>query len=229
MRRSVKFLSVWIGCAFCFAALTLGVQFGLNGAGRRVSLARSWKVTTGNVVAVDRNNHLSIAVRYSVEGRQVEQTFQGSEKGIGELVTVYYSPRDATLADIRNPASSLGDDLKLLSVGRVGFGLFLSIFSNFRVVDQTFAWPWLTFHPTPRFVMTYILVAVFIGTAANLVFQPHGWKVWLAGASVLGGTILMCVAAFRLAVEIPWKVYFKSRIFVYGVLLVLIGWGQWRG
>ena len=57
-------------------------------------------MTTGTVVTVDRQNHLSISVRYSVEGRFIEQTYEGSEKSVGEAVYVYYSPKDATVSDI---------------------------------------------------------------------------------------------------------------------------------
>ena len=136
MWRALRFLAVWICCVLALAVFGFGVEFGLNGAQRRIVLSKSWKVTTGTVVGFDRRNHNSITVRYSVENRQVEQTFQGSEKGVGEAVCVYYSPKDANLSDIRNPADSLQNDLQIFLIGCVVLGTFTSIFVTFPVIGR---------------------------------------------------------------------------------------------
>jgi hypothetical protein len=145
MRRAVIFLAVWICCVLALAAFALAVEFGLNGGARHVALARAWKTTTGTVIARDTRNHNSIAVRYSVEGRQVEQSFQGSDKGIGEAVSVYHSPKDATLSDIRNPALSLRNNLESLLAACLVLGTFTSIFTSFPVIGHALAWPRATF------------------------------------------------------------------------------------
>jgi hypothetical protein len=219
-------------CVLALAAFIFAVEFGLNRARGRFALSRSWKVTTGTVFARDLRNHLSISVRYSVEGRFVEQTYEGSEKNVGDAVLVYYSPKDATLSDIRNPADSLRRDLQLFLAACVVLGTFASIFITFPAIGQALAWPLAKFQVKPRFVTTWVAVAVFIGTASNLILQRSDWWLWLADALVVGGTTLLCIRAFRLALDDPWGVYLKSRTFVIGGLLVLVGqivgWGQWR-
>ena len=232
MRRAIRFLAIWICCVLALAVFGFVVEFGLNGAGRRVALARAWKTTTGTVIARDTRNHNSISVRYSVEGRQVEQSFQGSDKGIGEAVCVYYSLKVATLSDIRNPALSLRNNLESLLAGCLVLGTFASIFISFPVIGHALTWPRARFRVTPRFIMAWVATAVVIGTVSNLLSQPRGWRLWLADALVFGGTTLLCIRAFRVALDVPWMVYIKSRTFIIGVLLVLvgqvIGWGQWQ-
>lgn len=79
--------------------------------------------------------------------------------------------------------------------------------------------------------MAWVATAVVIGTVSNLISQPGGWRLWLADALVFGGTTLLCARAFRIAIDVPWSVYVKSRAFTIGVLLVLVGqfvgWSQW--
>jgi hypothetical protein len=69
-----------------------------------------------------------------------------------------------------------------------------------------------------------------IGTASNLILQRSGWRLWVALALVVGGTTLLCIRAFRIALDVSWSVYIKSRTFIAGVLLVIvgqvIGWGS---
>ena len=55
MRRVLRFLAIWICCVLALAVFVFGVEFGLNGASRRVVLAKSWKVTAGKVVAAYRD------------------------------------------------------------------------------------------------------------------------------------------------------------------------------
>jgi uncharacterized protein DUF3592 len=199
MRRTLRFLLVWMCCVLALAAFIFAVEFGLNGARRRVAFSRSWKVTTGTVFAVDRQDHLSISVRYSAEGRALEQTYEGSEKGIGDAVPVYYSPKDATVSAIRNPADSLRRDLQLLSIACLAFGTLFSCLINFQVVGEAFARPWPTFQMTPRLVMTYTATGVFIETGSNLILRHPGGRLLLADALVVGGTTLLCIRAFHVA------------------------------
>ena len=219
----LRVLAIWIGCVLTVEAFLFGVAFGLAGEGRRVTLSKDWRATTGTVVTVDRSNHNSVTIRYNVDGQQVERTFTGSEKNVGEVLDVYYSPSDLNLADITNPSVSVRHDLRLLFLAGLVLGTFISVIISFRAISHALAWPWTKFRLKPRFVMTWVAIATFIGAASNLLSAPIGTRVWLADAFAVCGATLLCVEAFRLASEIQWPVFVRSRLFIFGLLFVIIG------
>ena len=94
---------------------------------------------------------------------------------------------------------------------------------NFPVIDEALAWPRAKFQIKPRFVTTWVAAAVLAGTASNLILLRSGRRLWLADALVVGGTTLLCLRAFRVALDVPWIAYIKSRTFLIGVLLLLTG------
>jgi len=231
MQRSLKFLGVWISCVLALEMFIFGSAFVLGDFAHRIALSKSWTTTTGRVVAVDRDNHNSVTVRYSVEGRVIDQTFQGSKKEIGQPVNVYYSRHDATLADIRNPSVSVPNDVRFLSLLGLVFGTFCSMPYVFRAFGQVLGWPWTRFRLTPRFAMTAIAAGVFIGTVANLFSRRGGYRLWMADVLVVCGTALLCIRTYRVASETTFWIFVKSRLVIVGVLLVvagqLVSWGQW--
>ena len=221
--------AIWIGCVLTLEAFLFGLAFGLAGEGRRVMLSKEWRVTTGRVMTVDRSNHNSVTVRYNVDGRRIEQTFAGSEKGVGDIVDVYYSPTDANLADIRNPTVSVRHDLRLLFLAGLVLGTFISVIISFRAINEALAWPGTKFRLKPRFAMTWVAIATLVGTVSKLLSGSAGPRMWLADAFVICGATLLCVEAFRLASETPWTVFVRSRLFIFGLVFVIIGqfigWG----
>jgi hypothetical protein len=221
MRQALKCFLIWAGCVitlevFCFGA------FGLGGVAHRISLSRSWRVSTGTIVAVDRNNHNSITVLYPVEGRPIERTFTRSERDVGENVTVYYSPIDPTNADIENPAVSLRNDLRFLFLAGLGLGTFASIFINFRIAAEALARPWTMFRLTPRFAVGWMAIAVLIGSVSSLGSSAEERPAWLSRALVLCGTAFLCVQAFRTA-SASWSLFLRSRMFIVGAFFIVVG------
>lgn len=225
----MRWLAIWIGCVLTLEAFLFGLAFGLAGEGRRVMLSKEWRITTGRVMTVDRSNHNSVTVRYNVDGRRVEQTFTGSEKGVGDIVDVYYSPTDVNLADIKKPTVSVRHDLRLLFLAGLVLGTFISVIISFRAISVALAWPWAKFPLKTRFVMAWVAIATVAGAIATLLSGSVGPRMWLADAFVICGATLLCVEAFRLASETPWKVFVRSRLFTFGLVFViigqLIGWG----
>jgi hypothetical protein len=222
MRQAMKALAIWIGCVVALEAFVFAVAFGLAGAGRQVTLSRDWRTTAGIVMAVDRGNHNSVTVHYTVDGRQIEQTFSGSEKNIGDGVEVYYSPNDGHLADIENPTLSVRNDLRFLSLAALALGTFASVFINFRSAGRALAWPLVSVRLSPRFAMIWIAIAVLAGIVSGLLFAPVGRQAWLPHAFTVCGVFLLCLRAFRLAGEASWNRFVRSPIVVLGVALVVI-------
>lgn len=230
MWQAVKPLGIWVGSVFVLELFFFCVTFGLTDAGTRVRLSRSWRVTTGTVVAVNKANHNSITVRYTVNNRQIQQAFNGSEKSLGDIVEVYYSPSDWHIADIENPTLSVENDLRFLLLSGLVLGTLASVLINFRAVGRALVWPWTKAHPSPRFVVTWIGIAVLVATLSSVLSAPVQVQPWLARGLVVLGAALLCTQAFRMAAEISWYRFLRSPLALLGVLLVVVGQVvQWTG
>ena len=223
MRKSLRFLAIWIGCVVAVEVLAFALALLFLGIGRRVALSRSWREVQGTVLAVDRKNHLSVTVGYSVGSKMVVQTFQGSYRRVGDLVQVYCSPDDPSLSGIENPSSALRHEIRLFVLAGVMLGTFLGLAFGLHAINEAFTWPWFSLRPTPRLALLVVSFGVVDGIASSLVSDRNGARLWFAHGLVLSGTILLCARALRLAPEVSWSEFVKSRTSGIGMLLVVIG------
>jgi len=223
LRTILRFVAIWLGCVAALDLLFFGAFFGLAGEWRYVQLARSWGVSTGTVVAVDRGNHLGITVRYSVNGREIQQAFGGSYKNVGDTAEVYYLAKDPTMADIRNPREWLKNTLRVFLLGNLVLGAFVALMIHFPAVGQALSWPWSGFRIRPRFALTWIAIAVLIGSIGPFFSGTLGGRLLLADAFVLGGPGLLCRRAFQLPYETSWCVFAKSTAVLVAVFLIVSG------
>lgn len=223
MRYALKFLKIWIACLIGLEAFCFLVAFPIVGGYQAIILSRSWRVTTGTVVAVDRGNHDSATVRYLVGGQEFSRAFSRPFTSVGESMDVYYSPEHPPLSSLERPDLSLRGEIRFFGLGGLIQATFVALMIEvYRLVGS----PWtllVGLTHRPRFVMTWIAIAVLVGVIARSFSAGVSGRLWLGDACVLSGVALLCARAFRIPSDVSWMTFARSRAFAVGVLLILAG------
>jgi hypothetical protein len=118
-------LGIFVGSS-CVAALILGAATNFPGI---VALAANSQTTTGVVTSVEPNNHQSVHVTYSAEGRSQEIAWGGfPSAAVGQAMVVYYRPGDSSDASLVWPKDLLADATLQLTIVSLLFGLVATYF-----------------------------------------------------------------------------------------------------
>jgi hypothetical protein len=218
MRKSLtRILSIWI---VCVAVLYAGTWV-FFGAGKLVSLSRSWAIAKGTIVGVDRRQHLSITVNYSANGKRIEQVFQGSHKNVGDSVDVYYSSVDPSNAALENPEDLLHSEIHTWALASLMLGTFAASLIIFPSLGQVLGWPWTKARLRPRLAVALITLSVLIGSAVGLASGRRGVLILLADGLVMCGLGLLCRRALQLPSEAPWNIFVRSWEVPLAVILII--------
>lgn len=217
MRKALRALSIWLACVGILYAST----WLFPGTRRLVSLSRSWTITRGTVVGVDREQHLSITVEYSARARRFNEVFQGAYKNLGDSVDVYYSPQDPGNAALEDPNDLLRSEVRTWTLGSFVLGTFAAIFVIFPSLGHVAGWPWTKITLKPRFAFGLIALYVVIASIVGLISGRFGALILLGDGLAISGTGLLCWRAFRLPQEAPWSTFVRSwQVVIAGVLVV---------
>jgi predicted neutral ceramidase superfamily lipid hydrolase len=118
-------LGLFVGSS-CVAALILGAVTNYPGS---VALAANSQTTTGVITSVEPNNHQSVHVSYSAEGRSQEIAWDGfPSASVGQAMVVYYRPGDSSDASLVWPRDLLVFATVQLTVLSLLFGLVATYF-----------------------------------------------------------------------------------------------------
>jgi hypothetical protein len=170
--------------------------------------------TTGEVVAIDRANHMATTIRYQVRGVGYERRFpQRSGFRVGGQVSVFYDPGNPMRVATENPADGLW---ALLSRSLLG-GAFLSVGIVFMMSfprSRLFR-PIIPFWITPRIFATGVLLCTVVETF-DLSSGRVAGKIWVSSLVALLGSGLLTAQAFRIPNNAGWRAFAKSRLFLPG-------------
>jgi len=191
------------------------------GAGKLVSLSRSWTIAKGTIVGVNRGQHLSITVNYAADGKRIDQVFQGSYKNVGDSVDVYYSPVDPTNANLQNPEELLRSEIRTWALASLMLGTFAASLIIFPSLGQVLGWPWTRIVLKPRFAFGLIALYVVIASIVGLISGRFGALMLLGDGLAISGTGILCWRAFRLPEEAPWSAFVRSWQVAIATVLVV--------
>jgi hypothetical protein len=223
VRYALRFLKIWIACLIGLEAFCFLVAFPVVGGYQAIILSRSWRVTTGAVVAVDRGNHDSATVQYLVGGQEFSRAFSLPFATVGESMDVYYSPERPALSSLERPDLFLRGEVRFFGMAGLIQATFvaLSIAAYRPVRTPLTLLARLTLRP--RFFMTGIAIAVFVGVISGLFSASSGARLWFGDVCVLCGVGLLCARAFRVSSDVSWLAFVRSKAFAIGVILILAG------
>jgi hypothetical protein len=96
-------------------------------------LAKSNRAALGEIIETYPQVHSTCKYRYSVEGRLYEQTGRScGDSGIGQQVTVYFSPGDPSKSVNHDPEALFLNDLIPFVLALALFPIFAAIFVYLR-------------------------------------------------------------------------------------------------
>jgi len=206
---------IWLGAVGAFST----VIFIFEGGPDMIRLHWHSESTIGNVVAIDRSNHMATTIRYRVRRVAYERTFpQRTGFDVGAQVSVFNDPSDPMRATTDNPADGLW---KLVSRSVIG-GAFLSLGIVF-MMSFPLSWPFRPIFPfliTPRILSIGVLVGVIVGAASSVFSGRVPGKLWVLVAFALSG--LLTCQAFRIPNNAGWWAFARSRLFLVALLLLVI-------
>jgi hypothetical protein len=219
MRKPLtRILLIWIACIVVLYAGT----WMFPGTARLVSLSKSWATAEGTIVGVDRAQHLSITVDYdTVDGKRIEQVFQGSYKNVGDGMVVYYSPVEPSNAALENPEALLRSEIRTRALVSLPLGTFAASLIIFPSLGRVLGWPWTRITLQPRLAFGLIALCVVIASIIGLISGPFRPLILLGDGLAITGTGLLCWRAFRLPREVPWSTFVRSWQVVIAAVLVV--------
>jgi len=221
VKHLAGFLATWIGCVLGLELFVFAFAFGQMDEYNSIVLARSWRLAKGVVLSIDRGNHEAISVRYIADGSEVERTFTGSERNVGDVLDVYYSPKNPKIAKLEEPEQALRNEISLFATAGLMGGTFLA-FSRERKDATHPRRPWSHFCLTPRLAMASLATGELIEVPRKLYALPST-RYWLAYGCVICGTALLCARAFKAPAGLSWTVFVRGRNFIAGALLMATG------
>ena len=215
MKRPLKFVAKWLGLAVAFGLIAcLGFRV------PQLALLTSRALTTsGTVTAIDPSNHGSVTVRYSVQGRNYEQSFAPHNSQPGASVTVYYQSNNPDNAELSDPRKVLENNLLVCAFAAIVFpSLTLA-----SCLIKPLHWPWMWVSSTPRFIIIGAVTCAVISTVINVYLGTIHGRQWISTALVLGGAALLVLRTLETPREAGWKTVVWSRLFMLGLFLVVAG------
>ncbi len=211
-----KLAIVWFACSGI-----LGLLLSLiSGIPQLIRLSHRFSLTTGRVTKVDRLQHQSIMVDYSVSGIRYRQTFSPYLWPEAASVEVYYDPNDPVNSVLERPTWLLQMRLKSCAYASLALATTLTFFVAFGERARVFA---ANIRVRPQLAMTLILLGVAAGIGVQLHSSGLQRTALVAGVVVLSGCLVVLATTISLPPQSGWMELFKARSFWLGVFLVIVG------
>lgn len=223
MMRSRVFVLItsWF-LAFVLGGIIIGLVID---APNLLMLRRESAETTGRVARLVPNSHGLVEVLYEIAGKAYTGEFQphiyDQPLNEGDVVRVYYSPQNPTIAFLAPPSDVLKEQFPAWIAG----SLVLSIFG---VVAALTLWRprspsrrFGVFLPGPRFISAGITLGVLTGLTVSLfthtlnITKISGWVLIVSGC-----TMFLVLAWVK---ELHWVELLHSRTFWLALTLAIIG------
>lgn len=207
-----------------FGVMAIVIGFAMD-MPRVLLLQRAHAETSGQVTRLLPDNHGLVRVRYLVAGAAYEGTFppyvQGRRVDKGDVVRVYYSPRDPAVAFIAPPDEVLSDRLPFLVVasllGSVGLTAgALAMWNPRAVLHRPCVWV-----ISPRILSAGVTVGVLGGLVSSLYSGTLDTAKSVGGAFVVCGCAVFLTLAWRH--RLSWAALLRSGAFWIAVALVIVG------
>ena len=204
---------VGVFCIICFFAFRVP---------HLVILSQRAHTTIGSVAAVDRLNHASVEVQYTIGGRHFQGTFAPYYLNRGQTVTVYYDPDGPDAAEIEKPSGLLRKNLEVSTLGSLLFASVMAL-SIFVPVPWWRRPAWVSIKPrwtiTGAVTLTFTVVILNWSRGRNL----DDGRMWISDVCVLLGTLLVLARALQANRDAGWAVVLRSKLIVAGVSLIILG------
>ena len=123
-------------------------------------------------------------------------------------MTVYYQANNPDNAELADPRKLLGNDLLVCAFAVI-------VFPTFILASTRFSAPRLM---TTVFV-AFIIISIGLEACSGTI---HGSQ-WIRAALALAGVTLLLVRVLRVPHDAGWRTVAKSKLFILGLLLVVVG------
>jgi hypothetical protein len=210
-RALVIFLLLGVGFAILFA-----VAFGVP---ELLVLDMRSRAAVGRVVSTAPEKHGSVTVEFSLPEGTFQWELAPYSQPVGESVQIYYDPRRPSRFVIENPA--------ILLRSRFGFTLVCAeLLSAFVLAARSArgrvpALGSAAFIASPRVAAALVSAGCVVGSASEMLLGPTTARSLVSDVLVLSGCFVLVRDAF--AGRAGWAEALRSRTFLSGILLVVLG------